>query len=213
MIYIIHPFVGYSSWLQWLLRFSFLAMVVAALLTVSRRKILMLVLLVTGVLSQILFFGSQAGVVRATVANEASSMIFLLIVTIAILRDVLRRKHVDMNIVFGACCTYLLMSMTWASAFSILEQLHPGSLSLSASGTAAGAAAGVLAGAGTPDAQITYFSLITLTTVGYGDITPLTAPARALAAIEGLFGQLFVAIIIARLVAIEVADRIRHTPS
>jgi hypothetical protein len=209
VIYAVYPFMGYGSWMRWILRFSVLAMMVAALITVSRRKMVVLILLVVGVASQVLFFGSEAGVIRGTVASEASSMVFLLIVTIAILRDVLRRKHVDMNIVFGACCTFLLISMTWASAFSILEGMHPGSFSLSD----ADATGSVLAGAGTVDAQITYFSLITLTTVGYGDITPMTAPARALAAIAGLIGQLYVAIIIARLVAIEVADRMRRKPS
>ncbi len=55
--------------------------------------------------------------------------------------------------------------------------------------------------------------MVTITTIGYGDINPLTPPARTLAALEGLIGQLFLAIIIARLVALEISDRIRdRTP-
>ena len=57
------------------------------------------------------------------------------------------------------------------------------------------------------DSQLIYYSMITLTTVGYGDITPVSPQARTLAALEGLIGQLYVAIIIARLVALEIVGR------
>ena len=56
--------------------------------------------------------------------------------------------------------------------------------------------------------QLLYFSLITLTTVGYGHITPLSPPARFLAALEGLIGPLYLAIMITRLVALEMAHRV-----
>jgi hypothetical protein len=48
--------------------------------------------------------------------------------------------------------------------------------------------------------RFTYFSFVTLTTLGYGDITPMTRAAKNLAALEAIFGQLYLAILIARLV-------------
>jgi voltage-gated potassium channel Kch len=56
-----------------------------------------------------------------------------------------------------------------------------------------------------------YFSLVTMTSVGYGDIAPLAAPARSLAALEGLLSQLYLAIIIARLVGLEIAGRMQNS--
>ena len=56
-------------------------------------------------------------------------------------------------------------------------------------------------------ARLTYFSFVTLTTVGYGDILPATLVTRTLANLEGLIGQLFPAILIARLVSMEIAAR------
>jgi hypothetical protein len=59
------------------------------------------------------------------------------------------------------------------------------------------------------DVQLTYFSLVTLTTIGYGDITRVSSQVRILSALEGLIGQLFLAIIIARLVALEISSRMQ----
>jgi hypothetical protein len=49
--------------------------------------------------------------------------------------------------------------------------------------------------------RLSYFSFVTLSTLGYGDITPLTKPARNLAALEAIFGQLYLAVLISRLVS------------
>ncbi len=54
--------------------------------------------------------------------------------------------------------------------------------------------------------QLRYFSMITLTTIGYGDIMPRSTGARAMAALEGLVGQIYLTAILARLVGIEVAN-------
>ena len=61
-------------------------------------------------------------------------------------------------------------------------------------------------------ADLMYFSLITMTTIGYGDITPTSPPARMLSALQGVVAQLYIAIIIARLVGMELANR-RDRPS
>lgn len=84
----------------------------------------------------------------------------------------------------GAIATYLLIAMTFALAFELLELLRPGSLQF---------------GDGEQEAVeqvVGYFSLMTLTTVGYGDVTPVTPLARRLAMFEGFIGQLYPAIII-----------------
>jgi hypothetical protein len=84
----------------------------------------------------------------------------------------------------GAVAAYLLLAMTFAIAFELVEVLRPGSL---------------LFVEGEPEVlhqAVGYFSLVTLTTVGYGDITPVSPLARQLAMAEGLIGQLYPAIII-----------------
>ena len=83
------------------------------------------------------------------------------------------------------------MGLLWVFAYDIVELLQPGSFSLKTQSS----------GGALP--QLGYFSFTTLTTLGFGDILPVSPLARSLAVLEGLVGQLFPVILIARLVAME----------
>ncbi|MEM1067293.1 MAG: ion channel [Planctomycetota bacterium] len=107
-------------------------------------------------------------------------------------RDLLSEPNVDADTLLGASCTYILIGMLFASANAILLQLYPECFALAADG-------------GEPIYQLTYFSIITLTTVGYGDLVPLSNATRMLAAFEAVIGQVFVAVIVGLLVGKHVA--------
>lgn len=91
----------------------------------------------------------------------------------------------------GAISAYLLLGLAWALLYVLLERAEPGSFQLA--GTTVGETFGL--------SRFVGFSFITLTTLGYGNITPVTPKADALATSEALVGQLFVAVVIARMVA------------
>ena len=118
-----------------------------------------------------------------------------------LLMDVLRPGPVTLNKITGAINVYLLMGVVWTGVFAILETISPGSFNLPAAGPNAGERE-ILA-------DFFYYSFITLSTLGYGDITPLTGPARSLAALEAIMGQLYIAVLIASLVGLHIsqADR------
>jgi hypothetical protein len=84
------------------------------------------------------------------------------------------------------------MGLLWAFAYDTVELLQPGSFSLKTQSS----------GGALP--QLGYLSFTTLTTLGFGDILPVSPLARSLAVLEGLLGQLFPVILIARLVAMEI---------
>lgn len=125
-------------------------------------------------------------------------ILFLVLVIFAILTNVFRSREITTESLAGAICAYLLIGLLWADAFSVLETVHPGSFS---SVAAASNATTTVQSARLQVAQFSYFSFVTLSTLGYGDITPLTRPARNLAALEAIFGQLYLAVLIARLVS------------
>jgi hypothetical protein len=126
-----------------------------------------------------------------TLATASAGLLFFSLLIAVLLRDVMTEREVSLDTVFGASCVYLLLGMAWAMLYLIVETVSPGSFRLE---TATG---------GTDEARdLLYFSYVTLATVGYGDVTPLARPARALAALEGIIGQLYVAVTIARLVAL-----------
>ena len=124
-------------------------------------------------------------------ARSVSLVASLGLLSMIVLAQVFRRGPVTMHRVQGAIAVYLLLGLTWASAYELVALVEPGAFSGS----------GVEV---TTSEPWLYFSFVTLTTVGYGDVTPVYAVARSLATFEALIGQLYPAILLARLVSLEV---------
>lgn len=126
-----------------------------------------------------------------------AALVFLALLTTALLYKVFSDSGpVTVHKIRGAIAAYLLIGITWAFLYGLLDQLLPQALSLPAVGEGYS-----LARQGT----ITYFSFITLTTLGYGDITPTHDISRMFAVMEALIGQLYPATLLARLVSLEIA--------
>jgi len=125
--------------------------------------------------------------------SGAWSIVAILVISLVLLAQVFRAGPVTAYRLQGAIAVYLLFGVGWAHAYHLTGLLHPGSFN-----TPPGEIPSVL--------DWVYFSFITLTTVGYGDITPMMPIARTLAMGEALTGQLYLAVLIARLVAMEVVS-------
>ena len=122
-----------------------------------------------------------------------AAMVFFLFVIAHLLLFILRAGRVDVNVLCAGLSGYLLLGLLWIPAYLLIASVDPGSFALKApSGT---------------DAQMDgfhafYFSFITLCTVGYGDVTPVSRMARMLAVTEAITGIFYVAVLISRLVAV-----------
>jgi hypothetical protein len=114
-----------------------------------------------------------------------------------LLRQVLSDTTVTADTIAGSISVYLLLSVIWALIFSLIEAAHPASFHVNGSPFEISGSA--------YHSQLPaflYLSLITISTVGYGDIVPVTQPARMVAALEGVIGQLYLAVLIARLIGL-----------
>ncbi len=120
------------------------------------------------------------------------SVVATLVLAMVLLLQVFRNGPVTHSRIQGAIAVYLLFGVGWAHAYHITELLHPGSFNP--------------AGAMSSVSDFAYFSFVTLSTLGYGDITPARPIARSLSVGESLTGQLYLAVLIARLVAMEVVS-------
>ena len=98
-------------------------------------------------------------------------------------------RTIDDGHLYTAVSIYLLLGMQWFAIYSAIDVLSPGSIQRSASVAA------------DRHAELLYFSLITLSTIGYGDVVPLHGEVRMLAALEGIAGVLYIAITVALLVS------------
>jgi hypothetical protein len=119
---------------------------------------------------------------------------FILFAIIQILIFIYSHKEVTRDLIVGAAVVYLLMAIMWTFIFTVVETLHPGSFSIP-EGQYIGATQSFL-----------YYSFVTLTTLGYGDITPVTGLARSLCILEAVIGQLYLVVQVAWLVGVHVSQ-------
>jgi hypothetical protein len=138
---------------------------------------------------------------RLAVIGSACWLIFFAFITWGELRAVLRQREVTGETISMSISVYLLMGFTWGILYGLIYQLHPQAFSFPA-GTEH-AAPGISDHQTSVLPVFVYFSLTTLTTIGYGDIAPLTLKARYAAVAEGVTGQFYLAILVARLVAMQ----------
>lgn len=125
-------------------------------------------------------------------ATRSIGIVLLIFTLVAVMARILRVERVTQNTVFGAIVVYLLLGMVWAIAYTLMDQasttaFSPSGMLTESPGTAA------------------YFSLITQTTLGYGDITPAAGFPRMMAAVQAVVGQVFLVITVARMVGLQVA--------
>jgi hypothetical protein len=124
--------------------------------------------------------------------------VFLLYTALVIFRHVLSYGPLYADRVHAALSVYILLALSWASIYTMVEILLPGSFSLSAS----------MAGAQTQPSglillgDMIHLSIATLTSTGFGDITPVTPFARSINQLEQLLGVFYIAVLISRLVGI-----------
>ena len=139
------------------------------------------------------------GSIVQPVAFHVLVALFMAFAVYVILRNIFAEKNVTGDEVVGTVCGYFIAAALWSHVYAVVELAAPGSFAFTP---------GLAQQAASWDGRaaiFNYFSLVTLTTMGYGDVTPLHGPATALAVIEAIFGQFYIAIVVAQLVAVELA--------
>jgi voltage-gated potassium channel len=124
-------------------------------------------------------------------------ILFLAFTIFHILRHIFQQQEITRDTIAGAAAVYLLFALMWAFIYIVLEHLQPGSFATSLTQTL-------------EERNIfIYFSLVTITTLGYGDIAPVTYIARSLAVLEAVVGQLYLVVLVSWLVGMYVSKKSR----
>jgi hypothetical protein len=140
---------------------------------------------------------------QVVVAHHLLAAAFLAYAIGSTLRFIFACRRVTLDTLFASLCVYLLLGVTWALAYSATDVLDPGSFFLTQR-----------PGDPTPglridqrgNSAVLYFSFTTLTTLGFGDIVPVSPVARMLTSIEAVTGQLYLAVLVARLVGLHISE-------
>ncbi len=185
--------------LERLFRVLFIFVLVAAVFSLSgtrRHLVIALVLAVPTAVGQTIALANPIKPVLLIATSLA--FLFLTYVIVVVLSAVLQPGKVTGDKIAGAICGYLLLGLTWAMAYGIVAVLQPGAFNIPDD------LLGVVGGESDAEYGFIYYSFVTITTLGYGEITPLVPFARTLAWMEALIGQLYIAILVARLVALQI---------
>jgi len=185
------PFLGGNRILAFLMEGLLFLALVAGAWTTRTGTFVRSSIIVVGVgifLESVFHLGEQSSWIKA--GRYGLQATALLVVTISIVKDVLGGGKVDANRVMGSACIYLLFGIIWSNLYTVVEVLSPGAFKL------------VEPTWEVMRFDLWYFSMVTLTTLGYGDITPIAPMAKSLAVVEAVTGQLILVILVARTVGL-----------
>ena len=191
---VINPFLVEYTRIKFLMTIFFSVILFSGLYAASRKKSGFVVALIIAIpMFTAEWADNFVQIPHLSLVAKILGAIFFAYTAIIILSYIYSEKEVTSELIYGAVCAYFLMGLMWACVFFTLEMLQPGSFHTA------------------QDIEIsyshfTYYSFVTLTTLGYGDITPLSYPARSLSTIEAVTGQLYLAVMIAGLVGIYISQ-------
>src|SRR5262245_17818964 len=185
-----------EAWFDGLMALLLLAAILS--LCFERRQRLFALLL--GIPTVLLSLGGHALPGGASVpvlfAGHLCEGLFLFGASVLIVRSLFSAPTLTFDSILGAVCGYLFLGLGWAVLYSMIEGFRPGSFEISPKLVTGGEPARPL------PHVLTYYSFVTLTTVGYGDISPVSPATRTLAWIEAITGQFYLAVIVAGLVSV-----------
>ena len=173
---------------------------ISAVFAVSTRRQTPLVALILGITALL------AEMIDVTLAREEThvlantlGILFLTYIVIVMLKFILQQTRISTDTIFASLCVYLLAGIIWAIIYSLLGHVQPGAFSYTH-------AQEHLMHFGSERTSLAiYFSFVTMTTLGYGDIVPVSTAARSLATLQAIFGQFYLTVLVAWLVGLHIA--------
>jgi hypothetical protein len=142
---------------------------------------------IAGVILNVLAIRSHAPVIQY--GSLLLLIGFLLVAISFTMKKIAIGTDINANRIVGAICVYLLLGVIWAMTYTLVDLIAPGSFDQRW------------------DSEWLYFSFVTMTTLGYGDILPVSATARGLAYMQAVVGQFYIAVLVAGLVGAYVSNK------
>jgi len=195
LVFLLEPLVADNTLGKYLIEALFITVLVAGLRAIKVEKNLFIfeisLLAVSLILGGAGTFLNNEALFAFSIAGR---ILFMVLVSLTILFDLFRGRQVSGDTLAGAVCVYLMIALIWGFGFLLIELLVPGSFSFTQGH------ARMQLWISREFFPFFYFSLVTMTTVGYGDMSPVTTAAQSFATMEALIGQIYLTILVARLV-------------
>jgi len=194
LIILFRPFLEGNVGIKFLMDLFFSLILLSGVYAVSRKKRTFLIALVFAFPAFFVEWSTYFVTFQSSfIIGKMFGLLFYFFLIIVILDYLFRETVITADMLIGAICVYLLIGAMWASIFTVLENINPGSFRVPESAVS-------------ELSHFFYYSFVTLTTLGYGDITPITSAARSFSILEAIIGQLYIAILVSRLVGVHIAQ-------
>ena len=194
LMFALRPFLESFVRISYLMDIFFFVIFLSAVYAISQKRSTFIIALVMALLIEILIWlGHLTDISSLRTIGNFLAILFTGYTATVILFYLFTEDEITSDVIMGAICVYFLIGLAWAFIFFTLELFQPGSFQMPQ-------------GQGIDLSHFSYYSYVTLTTLGYGDITPISTQARSLALLEAIMGQLYLAILVARLVGIHIAQ-------
>jgi hypothetical protein len=198
LMMLVRPFLpADESWTSSALDIFLLAMVVAGIHACAPTRGERLLALALGIATLLATVAGEAqkGVGWAHATQLVCGLGFFALLVVVFMKQVFRTERVGADTIYGAITVYLFLGVTWTYAYALLFHVDPSAFALGERVIERGGL-GAFSG----------FSFVTLTTLGYGNIYPQTQQAEALATMQAIVGQLYLTVLVARLVGMQVSQ-------
>lgn len=197
----VSPFLAPLPYAGVIMKLSLSAVFLFAVYAVYRVKMVRSLSIILLSLTLLMLWLSDLGVFHfSTAATYFITALYLATLVYSLSTGILKYKRVTTNLLCATLCLYLIIGLLWGTVYALVERLSPGSFT--------GGVLQINASATERLHDFVYFSYVTLTTLGYGDITPHSSGAMALCQAEAILGQFYIAVLVAYLVAMRVSIRL-----
>lgn len=199
LLSVLHPSFGDGSRGLLGLNFLFTLMLLSATLAATENRTVFIVSIILAALAILLrWLDYNLDVKSITLIHFATELGFLGLTLVVVLKHVMHSGPVHADRIFAAICGYLLIGILWAECYWTLELLQPGSFE---AGMVMAEDGNTLSRRETLQTLL-YYSFVTLSTLGFGDIVPRSSAAQTMSWSEAVVGQLYLAVLVARLVGL-----------
>ena len=197
---ILGPFIRSVPFASVLLNLFLSTLLILAVYIIRRRTVLIKGSIILLAITLALLWVGELGFIELSAKGTNILLcLYLCSMVYSFSKYIFSARRVDADLICATLSLYLIIGLFWGTIYATVEAFQPGSF-----------AGEILANAPTSSDQLHYFyyfSYITLTTLGYGDILPKTEVAVVMCQVEAILGQFFTAVLVARLVGIEVAQK------
>lgn len=197
LLFILYPIVEYSKLGLLGLNLFFMLIIFSAIFAISitRKPLITSIILaiLTIVFRWVEFFHPNG---LWTIISHTTGGIFWVYIAVHILNFIFRQHKITAEVIYAALAVYFIFGLAWASCYQVLELHNPQSFAIASPETSSQHFI----------FQMWYFSMVTLTTLGFGDIAPVTMTARVFVVLEAIMGQFYLAVLVANLVGRQISQ-------